>query len=633
MLDTWFSSALWPFSTLGWPEATKELERFYPTSVLVTGFDIIFFWVARMMMMGLHFQHEVPFREVYIHALVRDEKGAKMSKSKGNVMDPLDIIDGVTLDALIAKRIESITNKAEAAKVAADTRREFPKGIPALGTDALRFFLAAMAAQGRDVKLSLPRIEGYRNFATKVWNASRFAEMNGCVRVVGFDPDAVRAPLNRWILGEASKAVAETSEAIEAFRFNDAANAVYRFVWNLFCDWHLELAKPVLQGGAEGPARAETQATIAYVLDVVYALLHPFMPFVTEELWTIKGEDGPPRAGMLALGPWPRSDFAIDRAAEAEIGWIVELVSEIRSVRSEVGVPAGSQLTLTLVQASSSIARIVDGLGRYDQASCAHRPARICGNFARRLAADRGARRTGGAAAGRGSSTSRRRKRASTRKSRASGRRSPRSTPSSPTRISSLARRRRSSPSTTSGEKPRFPASPRWKPRGAPRIGFDASSPARRHERGNCATAFDQVDFRRIPTRRCRDCAINPALISIIVVIEVTSTMRKNLAARSVASGGGGRRSRSGDAGEFEWIWLGRLRAAGLPVGAQIALGSDRGGVVLRGHDGCPRARQFPRTRSRLRRFHPRPSPARTKRCRRGSTISGRGTQNPRCRP
>jgi valyl-tRNA synthetase len=363
VLDTWFSSALWPFSTLGWPEATKELKRFYPTSVLVTGFDIIFFWVARMMMMGLHFQDEAPFRDVYIHALVRDEKGAKMSKSKGNVMDPLDIIDGVTIEALVAKRTETITSKAEAAKIAADTRREFPKGIPALGTDALRFFLAAMAAQGRDVKLSLPRIEGYRNFATKVWNASRFAELNGCVRVVGFDPDAVREPLNRWILGEASKAVAETSEAIEAFRFNDAANAVYRFVWNLFCDWHLELAKPVLQGGAEGPAKAETQATIAHTLDIVYALLHPFMPFVTEELWAIKGEHGPSRAGALALGPWPRSDFPIDRAAEAEIGWIVELVSEIRSVRSEVGVPAGAQLPLTLVQANSSIRRIAEAWG------------------------------------------------------------------------------------------------------------------------------------------------------------------------------------------------------------------------------------------------------------------------------
>ena len=265
VLDTWFSSALWPFSTLGWPEPTKELKRFYPTSVLVTGFDIIFFWVARMMMMGLHFEHEVPFRDVYIHALVRDEKGAKMSKSKGNVIDPLDLIDRY-------------------------------------GADALRFTLAAMAAQGRDIKLSESRVEGYRNFATKLWNASRFAELNGCVRVVGFEPSAVRAPLNRWILGEAAKAVAETSSAIEAFRFNDAANAAYRFVWNLFCDWHLELAKPVLQGGEEGPLKAETQATIAYVLDVVYGLLHPFMPFLTEELWEIKGEQGAPRTSRS--GAW-----------------------------------------------------------------------------------------------------------------------------------------------------------------------------------------------------------------------------------------------------------------------------------------------------------------------------------------
>ena len=272
VLDTWFSSALWPFSTLGWPEATPELKRFYPTNVLVTGFDIIFFWVARMMMMGLHFQDEVPFRDVYIHALVRDEKGAKMSKSKGNVIDPLEIIDR-------------------------------------FGADALRFTLAAMAAQGRDIKLSESRVEGYRNFATKLWNASRFAEMNGCARVAGFDPSATREPLNRWILGEAAKAVAETSAAIESYRFNDAANAAYRFVWNLFCDWCLELAKPVLQGGEDGPARAETRATIAHVLDCVYALLHPFMPFVTEELWAIKGEDGPARASVIALGPWPSADF------------------------------------------------------------------------------------------------------------------------------------------------------------------------------------------------------------------------------------------------------------------------------------------------------------------------------------
>ncbi len=319
VLDTWFSSALWPFSTLGWPEATPELKRFYPTNVLVTGFDIIFFWVARMMMMGLHFQGEAPFRDVYIHALVRDEKGAKMSKSKGNVIDPLEIIDR-------------------------------------FGADALRFTLAAMAAQGRDIKLSESRVEGYRNFATKLWNASRFAEMNGCVRVAEFDPTSTREPLNRWILGEAAKAVAETSEAIESFRFNDAANAAYRFVWSVFCDWCLELAKPVLQGGEDGPARVEARATIAHVLDIVYGLLHPFMPFVTEELWAIKGEAGPGRAGVLALGPWPSVDFAVDKAAEAEIGWVVDLVSEIRSVRSEMGVPPAALLPLTLVQASPEIA-------------------------------------------------------------------------------------------------------------------------------------------------------------------------------------------------------------------------------------------------------------------------------------
>ncbi len=360
VLDTWFSSALWPFSTLGWPDQTPELARYYPTSVLVTGFDIIFFWVARMMMMGLHFQPDVPFRDVYIHALVRDEKGAKMSKSKGNVIDPLDIIDGIALDALVAKRTEAIANKGEAAKVAADVKKEFPKGIAPYGADALRLFLAAMAAQGRDVKLSLSRVEGYRNFATKLWNASRFAEMNGCVRVAGFDPYTVALPLNRWMLGEASKAVAETSAAIESYRFNDAASAVYRFTWSVFCDWILELAKPVLQGEASDAAKAETRATIAHVLDIAYALLHPFMPFVTEELWAIKGAEGTPRASVLALGPWPDGDFAIDLDAEREIGWVVDLITEIRSVRSEMGVPAGAQVALALVKANPVTAGIAE---------------------------------------------------------------------------------------------------------------------------------------------------------------------------------------------------------------------------------------------------------------------------------
>jgi len=314
VLDTWFSSALWPFSTLGWPEKTAELERYYPTSTLVTGFDIIFFWVARMMMMGIHFMKDVPFRNVYIHALVRDEKGAKMSKSKGNVIDPLDLIEKY-------------------------------------GADALRFTLAAMAAQGRDIKLSTQRVEGYRNFATKIWNAARFAELNSCVRQAGFAPEKATLTLNRWILGECGAAAAAVTAALEAFKFNEAAGAVYRFVWNLFCDWYLELAKPVLQG-EDGPAKDETRATIAFVLDEICKLLHPFMPFLTEELWAIKGAEGPTRETILALAPWPAGNAAGDAEAEAEIGWIIDLVSDIRSARSETNVPAGAQVPLVFVGAS-----------------------------------------------------------------------------------------------------------------------------------------------------------------------------------------------------------------------------------------------------------------------------------------
>ncbi|MCB1525953.1 MAG: valine--tRNA ligase, partial [Rhodoblastus sp.] len=317
VLDTWFSSALWPFSTLGWPDATPELKRFYPTSVLVTGFDIIFFWVARMMMMGMQFMKEAPFRDVYIHALVRDEKGAKMSKSKGNVIDPLNLIDQ-------------------------------------FGADALRFTLAAMAAQGRDIKLSTQRVEGYRNFATKLWNASRFAEMNACVRVEGFDPKIVRAPINRWIVGEAAATVTETTAAIEAYRFNDAAGAVYRFVWNVFCDWYLELAKPLLTGDDEA-IKTETRATAAWTLDVIFKLLHPFMPFLTEELWAIKGAEGPRRENLLVLSEWPSLEGLGDAEAEAEVGWVVDLVTEVRSVRSEMNVPAGAQVPLALVGADAAI--------------------------------------------------------------------------------------------------------------------------------------------------------------------------------------------------------------------------------------------------------------------------------------
>jgi len=306
VLDTWFSSALWPFSTLGWPEDTPEVKRYYPTNALVTGFDIIFFWVARMMMMGLHFMKKVPFDTVYIHALVRDERGAKMSKSKGNVIDPLHLIDDY-------------------------------------GADALRFTLAAMAAQGRDIKLSTQRVEGYRNFATKLWNAARFAEMNDATMVPGFDPRLATETLNKWIGHELAKAGREITAAIEGYRFNEAAGAAYRFVWNVYCDWYLELVKPVLTG-PDGAAKNETRAMIAWVRDEVLKLLHPFMPFITEELWAVTA--AMPRPALLALSEWPVHEGLDDEAAEAEIGWVIDLVNAIRSLRAEMNIAAATPLAL-----------------------------------------------------------------------------------------------------------------------------------------------------------------------------------------------------------------------------------------------------------------------------------------------
>lgn len=310
VLDTWFSSALWPFSTLGWPDETPEAERYYPTNVLVTGFDIIFFWVARMMMMGLHFMGEVPFSTVYIHALVRDEKGAKMSKSKGNVIDPLSLIDQY-------------------------------------GADALRFTLAAMAAQGRDIKLATSRVEGYRNFATKLWNAARFAEMNGCVLPPLFDPAEAKDTLNRWIAHETARATREVTAAIADYRFNDAAGGVYRFVWNIYCDWYLELAKPVLTG-PDGAAKDETRAMVAWVRDEIVKLLHPFMPFITEELWAVTAE----RGELLTLTQWPAHSGLDDEAAETEIGWVVDLVTAVRSLRAEMNIAPATLIPLVLVGAS-----------------------------------------------------------------------------------------------------------------------------------------------------------------------------------------------------------------------------------------------------------------------------------------
>ncbi len=308
VLDTWFSSALWPFSTLGWPQQTPELERYYPTDVLITGFDIIFFWVARMMMMGLHFMDEVPFHTVYIHALVRDENGQKMSKSKGNVIDPL---------ALIEK----------------------------YGADALRFTLTAFAAQGRDVKLAESRVEGYRNFCTKLWNSARFCEINECKPVDSFDPARVELSVNKWIVGKVVETEQRVRDATEAYRFNDIATSLYQFTWGTYCDWYLELIKPVLFGEDEA-AKAETRATAAWALDQILKLAHPVIPFITEELWQSISDQ---RTKRLIATEWPVYDQKlIDAEVNAEIDWIVRLISQIRTVRSEMNVPPSAKMPLFL---------------------------------------------------------------------------------------------------------------------------------------------------------------------------------------------------------------------------------------------------------------------------------------------
>jgi valyl-tRNA synthetase len=326
VLDTWFSSALWPFSTLGWPEQTPELKTYYQTDVLVTGFDLIFFWVARMMMMGLHFMEEEPFHTVYMHALVRDKNGQKMSKSKGNVIDPLELID------------------------------EY-------GADALRFTLASMAAQGRDVKLDPARIAGYRNFGTKLWNATRFAEMNGVARNDEFWLQDAKLTVNRWILTELTRATRAVTEGITNYRFNEAAGAAYRFVWNLFCDWYLELLKPVFAGNDEA-AKAESQACVAFVLDEIYKLLHPMMPFMTEELWAHTAGEGNERSTLLCHAAWPNPEFE-DEEAAAEINWLVDLVSGIRSVRSEMNIPPAAIAPLVVVGANE---KTRERLGRHETA-------------------------------------------------------------------------------------------------------------------------------------------------------------------------------------------------------------------------------------------------------------------------
>ncbi len=323
VLDTWFSSALWPFSTLGWPGQTTDLKRFYPTDTLVTGFDIIFFWVARMMMMGLHFMGEVPFRRVFMNGLIRDATGAKMSKSKGNVLDPLELID-------------------------------------AFGADPLRFAVTHLSGQSRDIRLSRQKVEGYRNFGTKLWNAARFCQMNGCAPRDGFDPAGVRQVANRWIRAETAEIVRRTTAALESCAFDEAAGGLYRFVKDVFCDWYLELAKPVLAGEAS-EAKSETRAMAAWTLETILALLHPIIPFITEELWAQMAAEGRPRDTMLIASRWPElpASYA-DPQAQAEIGLVIDTVTEARSVRAELNVPPAARPDLVVVEAPSAQRRLLE---------------------------------------------------------------------------------------------------------------------------------------------------------------------------------------------------------------------------------------------------------------------------------
>jgi len=356
VLDTWFSSALWPFSTLGWPQQTDALKQFYPGSVLVTGFDIIFFWVARMIMMGMKFAGDVPFREVYIHGLIRDGEGQKMSKSKGNVLDPLDLIDGIELEPLIAKRTSGLMQPKLAPKIEKATRKHFPDGIPEFGTDALRFTFAALASNGRDVRFDLNRIAGYRNFCNKIWNATRFVLMN----TEGHSVDAGAQPeyslADRWIRSRLSKTISEVQRHIEAYRLDLAAKDLYEFTWNEYCDWYLELVKPVLQDDAlSDEQKAATRHNLLEILEALLRCLHPVIPFITEEIWQkvgpLAGKSGP----TIMLQPYPEAnDFAVDEAAEQELHWVTEFVLGLRQIRGEMDISPGKALPVILQDADST---------------------------------------------------------------------------------------------------------------------------------------------------------------------------------------------------------------------------------------------------------------------------------------
>ena len=353
VLDTWFSSALWPFSTLGWPENTEELAKHYPTSVLVTGFDIIFFWVARMIMMGLKFQGAVPFKEVYIHGLVRDAEGQKMSKSKGNVLDPIDIIDGIDLESLVAKRVAGMMQPHLAKKIEQATRKDFPDGIQSYGTDALRFTFASLASTGRDIRFDMARTEGYRNFCNKLWNAARYVLMNTEEHDNGLsDAPCAYTQVDRWIISRLNQVTSTTSHAIDNYRFDLAAQALYEFTWNEYCDWYLELAKISLQSDDEALQRG-TRKTLLTVFETLLRLAHPLMPFITEEIWQRVAPLAGIHADTIMLQPYPIADEAlISDNAVIEINWVMSFILGVRRIRGEMNIAPGKPLPVLLQNGS-----------------------------------------------------------------------------------------------------------------------------------------------------------------------------------------------------------------------------------------------------------------------------------------
>jgi len=351
VLDTWFSSALWPFSTLGWPENTPALKTFYPTSVLVTGFDIIFFWVARMIMFGLKFTGEVPFREVYIHGLVRDADGQKMSKSKGNILDPLDLIDGIELEPLVEKRTVGLMQPQLASKIEKATRRQFPDGIPAYGTDALRFTFASLATQGRDIRFDTGRIQGYRNFCNKLWNASRYVLINVEDQDCGLDNREVTLThADSWIISRLQQVETEVDTAMNEYRFDLMANTIYAFVWDEYCSWYLELAKVTLTNPTSPQSlQRGTRRTLVRVLEAILRLLHPTMPFITEEIWQIVAPLAGKKGDTIMLQPYPQAQpEKIDQAALEEMRWVMAVISGVRNIRGEMDIPPSKRLPVLL---------------------------------------------------------------------------------------------------------------------------------------------------------------------------------------------------------------------------------------------------------------------------------------------